>query len=367
MNRFRDQEALLSMLRASLHEEPFPAAPICSSLDWHLLQRLVHHHRVGPLLSYGLYRARFGGIPNGIRSKWEAQRREAIATGLYHLQALEELATRFDAQAIPFILLKGEALSKTCYPDEGLRPYNDIDLLIKEDSYEAARTVLTAAGFQPRYPHLESEKRKLFGEFEFDRQGPRLLTVDLHWDTLMVSWKPPSLLGETLAWDCPDRIYVGTQIIRVLGGEILLLFLCVHLAFHHVFDGLILLCDLFLALKRDGDRIDWDRFLQMAHRYQCRQAAYYALTSVQSLLGAHVPTLVLNQLRPPAKVRLLMPTERLLVRDRAVPQILERYIKFLLIDYETDRMRAAWSWWQSSKPWMMTRGGRRHHAGAGPS
>lgn len=83
--------------------------------------------------------------------------------------------------------------------------------------------------------------------------------------------------------------------------------------------------------------------------------AYYALTCVQSLLGAQVPTAVLDHLRPPAQVRLLMPTERLLVRDREVPQILERYVKFLLIDHEAGRLRAAKSWWQSSKAWTITR------------
>lgn len=359
MNRFPERQALLGMLQASLHEEPVCAKPTFSSLDWQLLQRLVRHHRVGPLLSYGLRLARFGGIPDWLRSEWEAQRREAVANGLYHLQALEELATLFEAHDIPFILLKGEALSKTYYPVEGLRPYDDIDLLIKEDSYEQAKAVLTALGFRLRHPHLEFEKRELFGEVEFDRQGPRMLTVDLHWDTLMASWRPPSLLGETLAWDCPDRIEVGGRIVPVLGGEILLLFLCVHFTFHHVLNGLILVCDLFLALRREGDHIDWDRLLQMAHEHRCRQAAYYALTCVQSLLDAQVPSPILDRLRPPAPVRLLMPTERLLMRDRPVPQILERYVKFLLIDDEAGRLRAARSWWRSSKPWAITRSDTR--------
>lgn len=66
-------------------------------------------------------------------------------------------------------------------------------------------------------------------------------TADLHWDTLMASWGPPSLLDETIAWDAPDRIQLDRRIVPVLGGEILLLFLCIHFAFHHVLDGLILM------------------------------------------------------------------------------------------------------------------------------
>lgn len=355
MNRSPEQLTLLAMLRASLNGEPDCATSAFSALHWPLLQQLVRRHRVGPLLSCGLHRTRFGEIPDWVRSEWETQRREAVANALHHVQVLEELAGLFEARDIPFILLKGMGLSKIYYPDEGLRPCCDIDLLIRKDAYEAARAALAVIGFRPRHPHLETEKRELFGEIEFDRQGPRTLTVDLHWDTLMASWRPPSLLGEAIVWDCPNRIQVGGQIVRVLGGEVLLLYLCVHFAFHHVFDGLLLLCDLFLVLKRDGDRIDWDRLLQMADRHQCRQAVYYALTCVQSLLDAQVSSSVLDRLRPPIRVRLLMPTERLLVRDRAVSQALERYIKFLLIDNEVGRLRAVRSWCQSTKPWVIVR------------
>ncbi|HWR20898.1 MAG TPA: nucleotidyltransferase family protein, partial [Verrucomicrobiae bacterium] len=297
----------MSMLQVSLSETSSDPAIVLSALDWSMLQRLVRHHRVGPLLSYSVRRSRIRGIPDWLRSEWDSQRRETVATALYHVQALEELAGLFEARDIPFILLKGEALSKTCYPDEGLRPYSDIDLLIKESSYEAARAALTAVGFCPRHPHLETEKRTLFGEVEFDRQGPRTLTVDLHWDTLMVSWGPPSLLSAAETWGLADQIQIGRQLVSVLGGETLLLHLCVHFTFHHAFDGLILLCDLFLVLMREGGRIDWDRLLRKVDRYRCRYAVYYALTCVQSLLGAHIPSPILKRLRPAIPVRLLMP------------------------------------------------------------
>jgi hypothetical protein len=347
--------ALLSLLRASLSETFPDPTTVPSSLDWLLLKRLARHHRVGPLLSYSLRRSRIHGIPGQLRSEWDAQRREAVATSLYHLQALAKLAELFDSRNLPFILLKGEALSQTCYPDEGLRPYDDIDLLIKEDSYEAVKAALIAYGFHLRHPHLETEKRELFGEVEFDQQGPRTLTVDLHWDTLMASWGPPSLLGDTIAWEFPDQIQIGRQIVSVLGGEILLLHLCVHFTFHHALDGLILLCDLFLVLRRDDNRIDWDRLLRQADRYRCRHAVYYALSCVQSLLGAHIPSSILDRLKPAIPVRLLMPVGRLLLRDHAVPQLLERYIKLLLIDDQSDRWQAARCWWRSSKPWLIKR------------
>mgnify|MGYP001190310109 FL=1 len=180
-------------------------------------------------------------------------------------------------------------------------------------------------------------------------------TVDLHWDTLMASWGPPSLLSDTEAWSFAEQIQIGGRLVSVLGGETLLLHLCVHFTFHHAFDGLILLCDLFLVLRLEGGRIDWDRLLRKADRYRCRYAVYYALTCVQSLMWAHIPSPILKRLRPAIPVRLLMPVTRLLLRDRPVPQLLERYVKFLLIDDQAGRWRAAQSWRRSSKPWLINR------------
>lgn len=349
-----ERRTLLSMLRASLIDDPLdPAAP--TSLDWSLLQRMVRHHRVGPLLSHGVHRSRIVGVPDWLREAWEAQRRETIATTLYLQQTLGGLAEVFDRFGIPFVLLKGEALSRAFYPEDGLRPYSDIDLLIRPASYEAVRSLLMGFGFQLRRPTLEVEKRELFGEVEFDKQAHRVLTVDLHWDTLMASWGPPSLLGDVGTWESLERIECGGRLVPVMGGESLVLFLCVHYAFHHVLDGLILLCDLFLVLRRDADRIDWDRLVQMAHRHQCLQAAYYALASAHTLLGARIPSSVLEHLKPAQAIRLLMPVEGLLARERPVSQALERYVKLLMIDDQAGRWKALHGWWRSSKPWLVHR------------
>ena len=49
----------------------------------------------------------------------------------YFQNAQVEIATAFDDHRVPFILLKGEALSNALYPEDGRRPYDDIDLLVR--------------------------------------------------------------------------------------------------------------------------------------------------------------------------------------------------------------------------------------------
>lgn len=274
----------------------------------------------------------------------------SIASVLYHQEALKDITAAFEDRGVPFILLKGEALSKALYPQEGVRPYGDIDLLIRPEAYESAKTILMELGFRLRQTAREAERLRLFGELEFDKDGPPTLTVDLHWDTLMTSWEPQSLLTDNETWTSLDHFRLGNRAIPILKGEALLLYLCVHFAFHHVFDGLLLLCDLFLILRRDAERTDWDRLIAMANRCQCRHALYCSLYFAKSLMAAPVPDLILDSLRPSALIRTLIPTTRLLFRDSLVSQILERYVKFLLIDTLNGRRRALQAWLRSSKP-----------------
>jgi hypothetical protein len=341
--------ALLTLVRASLSARPSAVETFPSSLDWDFLQRLASHHRLEPLLYYGLSRSHFTGIPSRVRAQWEMRRRHAVARVLYHQEALRAIASAFEGQRLPFILLKGEAISKVLYPQDGLRPYGDIDLLIRREGYEAAKAILKELGFQIRHPTTEAERRRLFGEIEFDKEGPISLTVDLHWDTLMASWEPRSIFSEPETWASLDQLRLGNCAIPILKGEALLLYLSVHFAFHHVFDGLLLLCDLFLVLKRGAEWFDWDRVIALADRCQCRHALYYALFFAKALMNAQVPSQVLDRLRPPSVIRAIMPAGRLLFRDTLVPLMLERYVKFLLIDTQGGRHRALQVWLQASK------------------
>ena len=341
--------ALLTLVRASLAADSSALVSLPSSLDWVLLQRLASHHRLEPLLCYGLSRSHFTGIPSRVRAQWEAHRRNAVARELYHHGALERIATAFEDRRLPCILLKGEAVSKALYPQDGLRPYADIDLLIRREEYEPAKAILTELGFRLRHPTTEAERRRMFGEIEFDKEGPISLTVDLHWDTLMASWEPQSIFSEPETWASLDQLRLGNSAIPVLTGEALLLYLSVHFAFHHVFVGLLLLCDIFLVLRRDAERINWDRLIALAQRCQCRHALYYALFFAKSLMGAHVPSQVFDRLRPPSAIRAIMPASRLLFRDTLVPLMLERYVKFLLIDTQGGRHRALRAWLRASK------------------
>jgi hypothetical protein len=55
---------------------------------------------------------------------------------------LLDVAARFDAAGIDYLVLKGPALAHTIYPDAALRPFGDLDLLVPARSLYAARDLL---------------------------------------------------------------------------------------------------------------------------------------------------------------------------------------------------------------------------------
>ena len=83
---------------------------------------------------------------------------------LTYMHAQSELSAILQANGIPFVILKGAA-SSVYYPRPSLRTYGDIDILVAEDDYLRAKSVLAANGFtenngeRSRLRQFRQEKR----------------------------------------------------------------------------------------------------------------------------------------------------------------------------------------------------------------
>lgn len=63
-------------------------------------------------------------------------------------RTLREVVTALTAAGIDSVVLKGGVLAHTIYPEPGLRPMDDLDILVPPDRIEAARSVLLDLGFR---------------------------------------------------------------------------------------------------------------------------------------------------------------------------------------------------------------------------
>ncbi|MFA5879658.1 MAG: nucleotidyltransferase family protein [Candidatus Margulisiibacteriota bacterium] len=91
---------------------------------------------------------------------------------------LRTITEQFEKHNIDYIVLKGLAFSKQLYKKEYLRPFTDIDILIKPDQFLRAREILLKIGYQAEEKLFE--KLNLIEKNESFTQSS-LVKIEMHW------------------------------------------------------------------------------------------------------------------------------------------------------------------------------------------
>jgi hypothetical protein len=194
--------------------------------------------------------------------------------------------------------MKGAALARFTYAEAALRPFNDLDLLVPLREVDAAHRALLHAGYQvagetPTLADLTWRHARGY----FDPAGLRM-PVDLHW----------RFTGYPLTMAL-DRPGVFRRAVEVrIGGEPALLptpgdmVVAVSIAFlrelWYCKPRLRYLRDLAEIVSRHP--VDWDLVLRVvAETPPVRSPVYLALGAAVDLLGAPVPTDMLDRLPRP--------------------------------------------------------------------
>ena len=169
-------------------------------------------------------------------------------------QEIETVFTRLARAGIEALLLKGWAAAHL-YPEQGLRPFGDVDVCVRPAQVDAARRALDAPEVEAIYVDLHRD---------FDESDER------NFDALYAR-------GETLE--------LGAAQVRVLSSEDQLRLMCVHMLRHGAWRPLWL-CDVGAAVESRAKEFDWSRVLE-GDRRRARWVAC-ALLLARELLGARL-------------------------------------------------------------------------------
>jgi hypothetical protein len=171
-----------------------------------------------------------------------------------HESEIERVFTVLNDAEIPAILIKGWSVARF-YPDPGVRPYVDIDLLVDPADAKRADRVL-----------VENDCEKYFVELH---PGPKHLD-----DQPIADWFTRSV-----------TVPFGETIIRVPRHEDHLRALCVHWL-HHGAVRAAGLCDIALFVERFGGELDWE----LCFRGSRQRAGWIAtvVSLAHRLLGADI-------------------------------------------------------------------------------
>ena len=152
------------------------------AFSWDRAIALAATQGVQPLLAKALEADE--QVPAGVRARLHRAHLLSQLRVTRFLDALAPVTDRLAAESIPVVLLKGAALAAAVY-GPGIRPLNDIDLLIRRHDYDRVARTLVECGFTKvlREGHSEVETLRDYHEIAFERRlGAEELSVDLHWE-----------------------------------------------------------------------------------------------------------------------------------------------------------------------------------------
>ncbi len=276
------------------HVHPVPTNR--ASVRWEQIVRMAEWHRLSALLwRYLHHEGRDLSAPSGVLGDL---RRVAAATTVRNLIRQEELDRVLAALAevgIPAMLLKGTALIETVYPNIGMRPMADIDILVPRGAVKNAHGAVEALGYAvwgvKLGRHDDSHLSRHHHHYPLVRQG---VTVELHHH--ITAGRPEFDIAGF--W---ERAGPGAgQVVHLLPApEDLLLHVAIHFAADRVARldcGLGQLAD--LAWIAAHWAIRWDALVQRAHDYGLADRLFLALMAGAVLLGGPAPPEVLAALQP---------------------------------------------------------------------
>lgn len=247
----------------------------------------------------------FRQLPLEAQSLLKNRTLQLIAIDLANKHWLAGQLPKFAKEEIPIILLKGAAFSNNLYPENFPRIGGDIDLLVREDDFQKACTLME----ETMRPVLLDSKRIATHETLFERVfTPRMgfgPTVEIH-----RGLTNPHIfnIDSQELWKASKR-HPGydSELIRILSAEDTLLHLAVH-AFrdlnfcnHNLLDA----HEVWLQWKPDHGQL-----IERAKDWGALKVLYYLLANCRFVMKTPIPKELFGSIAPSQNVDLI--TKRIL-------------------------------------------------------
>ena len=290
------------LLLACAARGPDPGA-IETALDvddaWSGLVERAVRHRLGPLVYATLRAASEAGAvrpPDALMTRLRAIYDRHALRAARRIAKLAAIGPALEGAGIPIIVLKGAALGPALFGDPALRTMGDVDLLVRRDQQEAAGRVLLAQGYVADLSGGSEAWYHTRHHHSVPLRSPDgFLIVELH-HTIAEQGEARVPVEEL--WTRSRRQPIGDVPFSVLAAEDLLLHLCLHLAGNNrVADGMLRdLRDVAQLIRHEGAALDWGAVVEQARAWRMAGYAYWTLWLAHEMVGADVPSAVLDRL-----------------------------------------------------------------------
>jgi len=282
--RCSELELLIYCARADAANSNHVGLLVQNGLDWEALAEAAEYHGLAPILHCALDRACPELVPETVARRLRDCYRDSAKRNLILTRTLLALLDAFEREGIAMVPLKGPALAESLYPDPVLRPFSDLDLLVRKDDVPAALELLAREGYRLGAHLARLRMRTLLSlQFEVLLRQEHVAQVDLQWEIGLGDY--PFCFDAEILWRSLMRSRIAGREVAGLSAESLMLFLCVHGA-KHVWSRLHWIGD---VARLVCTRPDWAGTLKLATEAGCIRPLLVGLLLAQELLEAPVP------------------------------------------------------------------------------
>ena len=309
-------------------------------MDWaYLLQKSLQHN-LAPLLYKNLNALSPGQIPEPVLGQFKKIFLLNVRRTLFLTKELFAVVNFLDSNGISAIPYKGPPLTASVYGDLALRPFRDLDIMIRQQEVLRARDLLVSLGYQPQV-QLNGIQAAAYVRTKYELpliRNPGRMIVELKWGIVDQYFSFPMESGCLRERLKPIRI--DGKAILTFSHEDTLLILCVH-GTKHLWQNLIMVCDVSEMIK--GCRgLDWDWVLREAGRLGGRRMLFLGLFLAKHLLGATLPGAIDRKIEDDPRVERLagQVEKRLFGEPEGPPNLLKSVLFHLEAKERTkDRIR----------------------------
>jgi hypothetical protein len=270
---------------------------------WRQIVTLSEREGVGPQLYWALSTsAKISILPKACHDRLRAMFAATRLNNIQSLHQLEILTDWFGQAGIPVVALKGICFALTIYPDLGLRPMDDLDLLVPSSRMPEAIKIACHSGYEKALPEAVPGLDELLNhaaclsktQFPFTK-------LELH-HTLVGDSAYRYAVQIDWLWTQTELLQINSNEwvlgnLLILSPTAQLLYACAHAMLQHGGRDVSLrwTYDLDRMIHVHSDRLDWELLSTQAQSYTWGSAVRAALFQVVSLFHTPVPQMVLDK------------------------------------------------------------------------
>ncbi len=237
-------------------------------LDWLRVEQIAHINNIGPVFHY-LFQAR--PLSLAAMEGWGRIRMRVLFANIQKLRLAVRIFGLLEKAGIRSVGLRGVTLANLYYPEPGLRPMKDLDILVDADAGQKVLNAMSAAGFETT--------NRLRSQLVYTIDG---VEVEIHLSLLTAKRYRAAFDSDKLL-DARVRVETAEGVIYRLPLEHELIELVAHAFIHHELQGFTRIMDIALVMDRPG--LDWDVVGRWCRGTRLSNMYLFTLSLTSALFG----------------------------------------------------------------------------------